>query len=238
MTWLAAGFAMAAVLLLRPARPQVDPPSTLMETTPPGPLLLRLRPALVAGAGAGTWAVLGGIAGAVGGCVAAVVVWRVLGRTEDPAVVRRREQLVADLPLGVDLLATCLDAGAAPESSFARVADAIGGPVGEELLGIHHRLAVGVDPAEVWSGLSRHPQLGPLGRAVGRAHDTGASVADAVHRLAEELADRGRAEIEERARSIEVRAAAPLGLCLLPAFMVLGVVPMVVAVFGSMELFR
>ncbi|HET7350586.1 MAG TPA: type II secretion system F family protein [Marmoricola sp.] len=237
MSWLVAGCAIVAVLLLLPVRPQVDPPAARVEAVPQASLLVRLRPVLVAGAGAGTWAVLGGIAGLVGGCVAAAVVWRVLGRTEDPAVVRRRQQLVADLPLGVDLLATCLDAGAAPESSFARVAEAIGGPVGEELLGVHHRLAVGVDPAEVWAGLSRHPQLGPLGRAVGRAHDTGASVADAVHRLADELADRGRAEVEERARSIEVRAAAPLGLCLLPAFMVLGVVPMVVAVFGAMELF-
>jgi Flp pilus assembly protein TadB len=237
MSWPAAAFAVVAVLLLRPARPQVAPPATRVQAPPAVSQLLRLRPVLVAGAGAGTWAVLGGVAGLVGGCVAAAAVWRALGRTEDPAVVRRRERLVADLPLGVDLLATCLDAGAAPESSFVRVADAIGGPVGEELLGVHHRLAVGVDPAEVWAGLSRHPQLGPLGRAVGRAHHTGASVADAVHNLADELADRGRAEVEERARSIEVRAAAPLGLCLLPAFMVLGVVPMVVAVFGAMELF-
>jgi uncharacterized integral membrane protein len=44
--------------------------------------------------------------------------------------------------------------------------------------------------------------------------------------------------VEARARSIEVKAAAPLGLCLLPAFVVLGVVPMVVGVFRSMELFR
>ena len=33
-------------------------------------------------------------------------------------------------------------------------------------------------------------------------------------------------------------AAAPLGLCLLPAFVVLGVVPMVVGVFSAMRLFQ
>lgn len=237
MSWLTALLAATAVLLVRPPRPQVDRPVVAEPPKRPTALLLRLRPVLAAGATAGTWAVLGGAVGLGVGVLVAAVVWRVLGRTEDPAVVRRREQLSADLPLGVDLLAACLDAGAAPESSFLKVAAAVGGPVGEELLGVHHRLAVGVDPTEVWAGLARHPQLGPLGRAVGRAHDTGASVAAAVHRLAEELADRGRAEVEERARSIEVRAAAPLGLCLLPAFMVLGVVPMVVGVFGSMELF-
>ena len=60
----------------------------------------------------------------------------------------------------------------------------------------------------------------------------------AVHRLAEELRERARADVEARARSIEVKAAAPLGLCLLPAFVVLGVVPMVVGVFTSMRLFQ
>jgi uncharacterized integral membrane protein len=58
-----------------------------------------------------------------------------------------------------------------------------------------------------------------------------------VHQLADELRERARADVETRARSIEVKAAAPLGLCLLPAFVVLGVVPMVVGVFRSMRLF-
>jgi len=180
----------------------------------------------------------GGPVGWVVGAAAAVAVWVVLGRTEDPSVVRRREQLLDDLPTGVDLLAACLAAGAAPESSLVVVSRALGGPVGEELLAIHHRLELGVDPAQVWRAVAAHDQLGPLGRAVGRAHETGAPVGRAVHQLAEELRERARADVEARARSIEVKAAAPLGLCLLPAFVVLGVVPMVVGVFGAMRLFQ
>ena len=79
-----------------------------------------------------------------------------------------------DLPTGVDLLAACLDAGSAPESALVTVSRALAGPVGEEFLAIHHRLEVGVDPAQVWRSVAGHPQLGPLGRAVGRAHETGA----------------------------------------------------------------
>ena len=159
------------------------------------------------------------------------------GGTEDPAVVRRREELVDDLPTGVDLLASCLDAGAAPESALVSVSEALGGPVGEEFLAIHHRLEVGVDPMQVWRTVAAHPQLGDLGRAVGRAHQTG-------HPSGRRCTGwprsprAARADVEERARSIEVKAAAPLGLCLLPAFVVLGVVPMVAGVFGSMDLLR
>jgi Flp pilus assembly protein TadB len=164
-------------------------------------------------------------------------VWVVLGRSEPPEVGRRRARLAADLPVGVDLLATCLESGAAPEAALHTVAVALGGPFGEELEVVHHRLAVGVATRDVWRSVASHPELGPLGRAVGRAHETGASIGPAVHRLADELRARADAEVQARARSIEVRAAAPLGLCLLPAFMLLGVVPLVAGLFSSMRLF-
>lgn len=244
MSGVAAVLVAMTVLLLLRQRPTLDP--VLVDVAGPAPSvrarerapLLRLRPVLALVAACGGWVMVGGTFGVGAGVACAVAVWVVLGRTEDPAVVRRREQLVDDLPTGVDLMGSCLDAGAAPESALVSVSRALGGPVGEEFLAIHHRLEVGVDPAQVWRSIAAHPQLGPLGRAVGRAHETGAPVGVAVHRLAGELRDRSRAEVESRARSIEVKAAAPLGLCLLPAFVVLGVVPLVVGVFSSMELFR
>jgi Flp pilus assembly protein TadB len=220
---------------LRPTagRPVVPPPTRGERAG-----LVRLRPLLTVVAATGGWAMVGGVVGLAVGPACAVAVWVVLGRTEDPAVVRRREALLEDLPTGVDLLGSCLDAGAAPDSALVAVSRALGGPVGEEFLAIHHRLEVGVDPAQVWRSVAAHPQLAPLGRAVGRAHETGAPVGRAVHRLAEELRDRARVDVETRARSIEVKAAAPLGVCLLPAFVVLGIVPMVVGVFSSMRLFQ
>jgi Flp pilus assembly protein TadB len=240
MTGVVAVMVAVTVLLLMGWTSSAATSLPVAEPPPPQEraLLLRLRPALALLGAAGGWAMVGGPAGWVVGCGCAVAVWIVLGRTEDPAVVRRREELVADLPTGVDLLGACLDAGAAPGSALVAVSRALGGAVGEEFLAIHHRLEVGVDPAQVWRSVAEHPQLAPLGRAVGRAHETGAPVGGAVHRLATELRERARAEVETRARSIEVKATAPLGLCLLPAFVVLGVVPMVVGVFSSMRLFH
>ncbi|KQT90641.1 hypothetical protein ASG49_12765 [Marmoricola sp. Leaf446] len=201
-------------------------------------LLVRLRAPLSGLVALGVWALLGGVLGVAAGPVAGVLAWRVLGRAEDPALARRRERLDDELPTGVDLLAACLDAGAAPEAALVTVGRALGGPVEEELLAVHARLELGVDPAAVWHELASHPQLGPLGRTVARAHDSGASVATAVRGLAIELRERAEAEVETRARSIEVRAAAPLGLCLLPAFVLLGIVPLVAGAFASMAVFR
>jgi Flp pilus assembly protein TadB len=240
--WLVAVLvALAVALLFAPGHVRSAPGPSGPVAVDPGPhekaVLLRLRPLLTAVAFAGGWAMFGGAVGWAAGSAGAVAVWVVLGRAEDPSAVRRRERLLEDLPTGVDLLASCLDAGAAPESSLVVVSRALGGPVGEELLAIHHRLDVGVDPVQVWRGVAAHAQLAPLGRAIGRAHETGAPIGRAVHQLAEELREHARADVETRARSIEVKAAAPLGLCLLPAFVVLGVVPLVVGVFSSMRLF-
>ena len=245
MSVLVACLVAVTVLLLLDGRPTLRPEeavSALRVREEPGreerALLVRLRPLLALVGAVGGWAMVGGALGTAVAVACGVVVWVVLGRTEDPAVVRRREELVEDLPTAVDLLGSCLDVGAAPDAALLSVSRALGGPVADELLAIHHRLELGVDPTQVWRSVAAHPQLSPLGRAVGRAHETGAPVGIAVHQLAQELRDRARAEVETRARSIEVKAAAPLGLCLLPAFVVLGVVPMVVGVFSAMQLFR
>jgi hypothetical protein len=57
-----------------------------------------------------------------------------------------------------------------------------------------------------------------------------------VVRLADELACRSRAGVEERARGVGVKAAVPLGLCLLPSFVLIGVVPLVVSLLTSLDL--
>jgi Flp pilus assembly protein TadB len=230
--------AVAAIsLLTSPARRSRRPRAAARSPADERALLLRLRPGLAGLALVGGWLFLGGLVGAVGGVAAAVVAWKVLGGAESPADRRRREELERDLSTAVHLLAACLAAGAATSSAFATVATALPGAVADELEVVRHRLALGVDPAAVWRELAEHPQLGPLGRALGRAEQSGASVRAAVEGLAGELAALSRSRTDALARSVEVRAAAPLGVCFLPAFVLVGVVPMVVGVFSATRLF-
>ncbi len=170
---------------------------------------------------------VGGALGAVGGVVAAVSVHWVLARREPAAARRRREQVARGLPVAVDLLAVALAAGAAPSSALRAVAAAVEGPVAEELDGVARGLALGRDPAQVWRDAARRPGLGGLGRAMLRAVESGSSVSDALVRLSEDLRAAAHADAESRARTVGVRAALPLGLCLLPAFVLVGVVPLV-----------
>jgi Flp pilus assembly protein TadB len=232
----AAAAGATALLVAPPLRRRVARPAPTRDTDERA-TLLRLRPLLVALAFVGAWVFLGGVVGLVAGVVAAVLAWNVLGRTESPAARRRREELERDLPIAVHLLGACLDAGAATSGALEAVADSLPGAVADELRLVRHRLSLGVDPLVVWRELAAHPQLRPLGRAMARAHQSGASVRDTIAGLATELTAQSRAGTDALARSVEVRAAAPLGACFLPAFLLLGVVPMVAGVFSAMRLF-
>lgn len=208
------------------------------STTGDAGWLVRWRLPLVAVAALGGWFVVGGPLGPLVGLAAGVFCWRVIARSESPSVRRRRELLERQLPVGVHLLGSCLRSGTSVEGSFEVVAASLPGPFSERLLEIRHRLAFGVDPAEVWRDLAADPQLGPLGRALSRAAGSGAAPAEAVTTLAAALQDERRTRTEARARAVEVKASAPLGACFLPAFVLLGVIPLVVGIFSTIQLFR
>jgi hypothetical protein len=55
---------------------------------------------------------------------------------------------------------------------------------------------------------------------------------ESLDRLAQDLREVGRTEVEARVRQVEVRTAVPLGVCLLPAFVLVGVVPLVAGAVG------
>lgn len=236
---LAVTCAAAAAGLVVPlgARPPATRAEALLAGGPAGPAgMLRHRPLWALLAGVGGVVFVQGPAAPVAGLVVAVVAWVVIGRMEPPAVRRSRELVRRDLPHVVGLFAATLRAGGAPADGVAVVCEALPGPAAERLSGIVARLELGVDPVQVWESLAEDPELGPLGRTLARAQSSGGSVVRSVERLGDELALRARADVEERARAVGVKAAVPLGLCLLPAFVLVGIVPLVAALLASLQI--
>ena len=238
MTAVAVGaFVVAALLLVqrpRPARPA--PPPVSAPDRASGDWIQRGRrlwPPLALLAG---WAFAGGWGGFALGAVAAFVVHGVVDRAEPVARRREREAVRRDLPVLVLLLATALRGGSATAVAARRVCEALPGPAAGRLAVVGEQLALGVDPERVWAALAVDPELAPLGRAMALAQRTGAPVATVLARLADELAAAGRADTEDRARAVGVRAAVPLGVCLLPAFLLLGIVPLVASLVSGIRL--
>ncbi|EFQ82083.1 bacterial type II secretion system domain protein F [Aeromicrobium marinum DSM 15272] len=166
--------------------------------------------------------------GAVVGAAAVPTVRRLVDRAGTTARQRRQAEMVRLLPAALDLVVTALEAGRSPGGAFAVVADAAPAPLAEELRGLARRLEVAADPLDVWDALVRDPTLAPVGRALRRSEVTGMPAARVVARVADDLRRTRRAEIAHRSRSVGVATAAPLGLCFLPAFFLVGIVPTVV----------
>ncbi len=151
------------------------------------------------------------------------------GRTE-------RARAAQDLPLALDLLAACLSGGAALPAAVRAVADAVPGPCGERLGRVAAALDVGSSPADAWAQLveERDELSGAAARALARTGHGGAPVAAAVARLASQAREQARARGETAAERAGVLAVAPLGLCFLPAFVLIGVVPVIAGLVGPL----
>ncbi len=133
-----------------------------------------------------------------------------------------------------DLLAVCLDAGRPPRTALRVVAGVVEGPVAVELGGVLQRIDLGVDEAEAWSGLSAVPGYREVGRDLARSVRSGLGLADLLRQHAVDARKALAAEALVRARAAGVKSVVPLMVCFLPAFIALGVVPMLGSLFVSL----
>lgn len=189
----------------------------------------RLPPAVAAVmAGMAVSLLVGGRAGVVLGLVSGVVLNRLVRLLPAAAELRRAAMVAAELPLALNLLAACLEAGSPLGPAVGVVGTAMGGPLGNELAAVAVSLRLGSSPEHAWSRLAADPALRPVARAVVRVSDSGAALAPMITRVAEEQRARARLAAEAAARRAGVLVVVPLGLCFLPAFLLLGVAPVVI----------
>jgi pilus assembly protein TadC len=195
--------------------------------------VLRWLPeASVAGAG---WLVFGGVTGLVPGLAAAVVLGRWRRRQRQSAAASDADARLAarQLPLAADLLAACIAAGAGPVVAAQAVGEALGGPVGEGLAHGAAEVRLGGEPARAWWGLASTPGAAALAGLLERADVSGLPAAGPVARLAADTRAEWARAATARARRAAVMVTAPVGLCFLPAFIAVGVLPIVIGLAGG-----
>ncbi len=139
----------------------------------------------------------------------------------------------------LDALAVCLAAGMAVSTAAAATAPSAPPKLAGVLRRAADLLALGADPAVAWSispalpAGSADAHIDALMRLARRSASSGAALAGGVA----ELADQSRHEAAHAAAAAAERAgvliAGPLGLCFLPAFVCLGIVPVVAGLAGD-----
>ncbi|MCM1013676.1 MULTISPECIES: type II secretion system F family protein [unclassified Brevibacterium] len=200
------GLLVAAAVLLWTARPA-------------GRLEMLLSGGVRAGHGSGSGP---GATGPTGGGAASA-------RDRDAATASAREgTAVADeqLAFDLDLVAICLTAGLPIPVALTLTAEATGDRSG--LLRIARAKTIGGDD------LSEDDRLRPVLDVFVFSERTGVGPAPLIEAVAGELRDSSRRRRQEAAAALGVRLVVPLGVCILPAFLLLSVVPVVISLLTDL----
>jgi pilus assembly protein TadC len=181
---------------------------------------------LAGGAGVAAGLLVGGLLGVAAAVVVAVVAERLLRRGADHA--EEGSALTEDLPVACDLLAVCLAAGLPVGGALAAVAATLPAPLGPALVEVAALHRLGASPRRAWAGVPG--ELEGLGRVLVRAGESGSAVVPALRSLAADTRAEARSRADAAVRRAGVWVLAPLGACFLPAFVCLGVAPLVLGI--------
>jgi Flp pilus assembly protein TadB len=137
---------------------------------------------------------------------------------------------------GLDLLAACLTAGLPVPVAVRAVAEGAPPRMAAALRSTADLLDLGADPVEAWAAVRECAGIAELARAARRTARSGTALAE----VATDLSSRLRAELSDQAEARAQRAGVlitgPLGLCFLPAFVCLGVAPVVAGLAGTLTI--
>lgn len=157
---------------------------------------------------------------------------------EARAVARRRRAMDAEIPQLLDLLAAGSAAGLSAVAGFQRSVQALRGPLGTELKASLDAVAVGARWRTELSAVTERLALPDLRRAMAvltRTETLGSSLTGATRDLAADVRSSRRAAVAERARAAPVKMLFPLVFLVLPAFLLLTVVPVLLTTVRSIR---
>jgi pilus assembly protein TadC len=238
MTWPAA-LALAVALVVWSPRTRLTAARVRAVRAPPRPpdVVAPVAPSrrrgrlLAGGAALAAGLLVGGLSGAVVAAVVAVLAERWLRSAGGNGRRDERTALIRELPSACDLLGVCLSAGLPVATALAAVGAAVPAPLGPHLASVAALSRLGAEPRRAWADVPA--ELTALGRVLVRAGESGATAAPALRALAADSRASARAATEAAVRRAGVWVLAPLGACFLPAFVCLGVVPMVLGIAGD-----
>jgi tight adherence protein C len=152
---------------------------------------------------------------------------------------RRKEELAAGLPDVVDLLAVCSHAGLNISLSLKRVAARAPGALGREMQRVVEEIELGVPRSQALESLAERsglPEVESLVRVLLNSERFGTQISASLETFSAEVRGRRKRSAEEQARRAPVKILFPLVFLILPAFILLTVVPLLVSAFESMNI--
>lgn len=137
-----------------------------------------------------------------------------------------------DVVLVLDLLEVAVASGAALPRAVQAVGGAVGGDDGAALAAAARALVLGAGWSAAWSAVPT--RFAPVAECLADSWSSGAAPGPRLRAAADEVNRDRRRSAREAAGRLGVRLVLPLGLCLLPSFVLLGLVPVVLSLAGGL----
>jgi len=170
--------------------------------------------------------------------LAVLLAVRIRRLAESRGEARRRRAMDAEIPQLLDLLAAGSAAGLSAVAGLQRSVSALRGPLGVELRASLDAVDLGARWRAELASVTERLALPDLRRAMTvltRTETLGTSLTGATRDLAADVRRSRRAAVAERARAAPVKMLFPLVFLILPAFLLLTVVPVLLTTVRSIR---
>jgi tight adherence protein C len=247
---VALGAVLVVALVLHPARPPSPRIRRLLRNAPPqapsgstpgrradGPDRRLGAPAIARlGAAAATLLAIAAWPPAVAGVLAWVVLAPVVRQRR--AWRRDHREVVRHLPDTVDLLALAIGAGQTTRQAVATLAHSAPAPFAVAFAEVERRAGRGERLVDALDALPAHlgPAVQPVASVLVALERHGVSIGATLEQLSVEARRERRLQAETAARKLPVRLSFPLVCCVLPAFALLTLAPLLAGALTSLRL--
>ena len=147
-----------------------------------------------------------------------------------------RRAIDAALPDSIEMLVLVIQTGMTPHQAINVLVDRAPPPVRPAFVEVRHRVRRGAPLADALDALP--DTLGPSANAVAdtlaMAERHGTPIAQTMEQLALDVRERRRRRAEAEARKLPIRMSFPLVACTLPSFVLIAIVPAVLAAMASL----
>jgi len=150
---------------------------------------------------------------------------------------RRQDEILKSLPNAMDLVTTCVEAGLGLDSAFAKVAERLPGPFGDELAHALRDMALGRSRRDALHEVGERtgvPEVITFVNSIIHAELTGSSIGDVLRVQADQMRTRRRQRVEQIAQKIPIWMTFPLVVFLLPSLFIAILGPAAIQVLDSL----
>lgn len=160
----------------------------------------------------------------------------------DPVALRSRlgcgGRVNPPLTLVLEMVAVSLRQGASIPFALEGVGRTLGGAYAETMIRVARLLVEGNDWYFSWAQAMRHPWIGEAMTVLSGCLESswlhGTSPLNRMDTTIDQVERKVRSRLDQETARLSIRILMPTGLCILPAFVLIGVIPCIAAFAGGM----